>query len=154
MSDVSDSLGPVICSLLAGCFPTDWHLRAREVSLPSQPLPALTLALSPHHSGREGGHEHFSTLLPAICQDLCYQGPKSHQAMAALSTSWPVPEDSAHKAVFGCAELPLGLLPAQEYWYHKHTEAWGKWTWAEEVQRVSAWGFLSPKPAPSATYLF
>lgn len=145
-----------ICSSLAGCFPLRLAPQGwgGPVSLPSQPLPALTPALSRHHSGLEGGHERFSILLPVISQDSCYQGPQSRQATAAISTSWLVPEDAAHKAVFGFSEVPLGLPPAWECWYHKHTEAWGRWTWAEEVQRVSAWGLSSPKPAPNATYSF
>lgn len=115
-------MAPVICPSLAGCFPLRLAPQGwGPVSLSSQPLPARTPPLSPHNSVLEGEHERFSTLLPAVCQDSCYQSPKSHQATAAISTSWPVPEDPAHKAVFGFAEVSLGFLPAWEYWYHKHT---------------------------------
>jgi hypothetical protein len=51
------SLAPVICSSLAGCFPLRLAPQGRggPVSLSSQPLSALTPALSPHHSGLEVG---------------------------------------------------------------------------------------------------
>lgn len=76
-------------------------------------------------------------------------GPQSHQTTAVISTSWPAPEDPAHKAVLGLA-LPFGLAASLGVLVSQTSQAWegglGQRRFRELVSGASKAQSQPPRP--------